>query len=172
MVIGQAVGIFGFGASAHIVIQIIRHQCPETDVFVFTRGKSHQQLALELGAVWAGGPDDEPGRKVDRAFDFTPVGETVGRALAQLRKGGRLVINAIRKTTAVDGLDYARHLWHEKEIKSVANVTRQDAAEFLPLAARIPIRPVVEEFALEAVNDALIRLKCSEITGAAVLKIL
>ncbi len=167
---GQTVGLFGFGASAHIVIQLIRHQFPNSDVFVFTRGDAHKELARELGAAWAGSATEEPPARLDRAIDFTPVGETVRQALSVLNKGGRVVINAIRKVSPVPELVYDRYLWDEKEIKSVANVTRRDATEFLPLAAEIPLRPTVEEVAPETVNQTLLRLKEGKLKAAAALR--
>ncbi len=166
---GQKIGLFGFGASAHIVIQVVRHLYPDSSVFVFTRSRSHQNLALDLGAEWAGSPNQTPPARIHRAMDFTPVGQTVPVALSVLEKGGRLVINAIRKITSIPEFDYAERLWGEREIKSVANVTRADAEQFLPLAARIPIRPTVETFAFQVVNDALMKLKHSQVCGAAVL---
>ena len=135
---GQTLGLFGFGASAHIVIQVAKYWGCE--VFVFTRGEDHRKLARKLGASWAGGPEDEPPRKLHCAIDFTPVGETVPHALKVLEKGGRLVLAVIRKRNPIPPLDYARLLWDEKEIKSVANITRRDAREFLPLAAS-PLKP-------------------------------
>lgn len=168
---GDVVGLFGFGASAHIVIQILKHKYPENNVFVFTRGESHKRLAEELGAHWCGGSDDKPPALIDKAIDFTPVGETVLRALSVSNRGGRIIINSIRKRTPVPELEYGRHLWHEREIKSVANVTRRDALEFLPLAAEIPIRPKVERFELEQANDVLAGLKQGKIDGAAVFEI-
>jgi len=165
---GQTLGLFGFGASAHIVIQIARHRGCE--VFVFTRSREHQDLARRLGASWAGSPGEEPPRKIQCAIDFTPVGETVPLALEVLEKGGRLVMAVIRKRTLVPALDYAKLLWDEKEMKSVANITRKDAREFLPLAAEIPVIPEVQEFGLEEANQALLLLKQGKIRGAAVLK--
>jgi len=166
---GQTLGLFGFGASAHIVIQLARYQ--GCNVFVFTRSAEHRRLALALGAEWAGGSTDSPPGKVHCAIDFTPVGETVPDALRVLQKGGRLVIAVIRKRTPIPALDYAGLLWEEKEIKSVANITRRDIREFLPLAAKIPIIPEVQEFPLAAANEALLQLKQGKIQGAAVLKI-
>ncbi len=168
---GDVVGLYGFGASAHIVIQVLRHSYPASPVFVFTRSSAHRELAAQLGAEWTGGPDDEPPAKLNKAIDFTPVGETVKLALAASDKGATVVINAIRKTTPLPELDYAEHLWHEREIKSVANVTAQDAAEFLPLAAEIPIKCCVQEFGLAQANDVLLKLKNSKIKGAAILRI-
>ena len=165
---GQTLGLFGFGASAHIVIQIARYWGNE--VFVFTRSKAHRELANKLGAAWAGQAEDDPPEKVDRAIDFTPVGETVPDALRTLEKGGRLVIAVIRKRNPIPELDYAGLMWDEKEIKSVANIARRDAQDFLPLAAEIPITPEVQEFKLEEANEALIELKKGKIQGAAVLR--
>ncbi len=166
---GQTIGLFGFGASAHIVIQIVRHQFPDSDVFVFTRSAPHQDLARRLGAAWTGTAHDRPPAKLDKAIDFTPVGEAVRDALATLNRGGRLVINAIRKTTPVPELAYDTYLWDEKEIKSVANVTGRDGAEFLPLAAEIGIRPTVEPFAPSQANQALALLKDGKLKAAGVL---
>ncbi len=168
---GQTIGLFGFGASAHIVIQIIKYKFPNSPVFVFTKTAEHAKLAESLGAAWTGHSGDQPPAKLNKAMDFTPVGECVRDALAVLDRGGRLVINAIRKETAVPQLDYARYLWLEREIKSVANVTRADAEQFLPLAAQIPIVPTIEEFDLAEANEVLIRLKHSKLRAAAVLKV-
>jgi alcohol dehydrogenase, propanol-preferring len=165
---GETLGLFGFGASAHIVIQVARHWGCE--VFVFTRTGEHQTLARRLGAAWAGKPEDQPPGKLHCAIDFTPVGETVPAALRVLEKGGRLVMAVIRKRTPVPPMDYAELLWHEKEIKSVANITRADAQEFLPLAARIPVIPHVVEFGLEQANQVLLHVKQGNIQGAAVLR--
>ena len=165
---GQTLGLFGFGASAHIVLQVARYW--GCQVFVFTRSAEHRALAQRLGAAWTGTAEDAPPQKVNCAIDFTPVGETVPYALRVLEKGGRLVIAVIRKRTPIPPLDYARLLWDEKEIKSVANITRKDAQDFLPLAAEIPIIPEVQEFKLEEANEALILLKQGQIQGAAVLR--
>jgi len=165
---GQTLGLFGFGASAHIVLQVARYW--GCQVFVFTRSEEHRTLAQRLGAAWTGTAEDAPPQKVNCAIDFTPVGETVPYALRVLEKGGRLVIAVIRKRTPIPPLDYARLLWDEKEIKSVANITRKDAQDFLPLAAEIPIIPEVQEFKLEEANEALILLKQGQIQGAAVLR--
>lgn len=166
---GQTLGLFGFGASAHIVIQVARYwACP---VYVFTRSQEHRDLALKLGATWTGRAEDEPPQKVNCAIDFTPVGETVPDALRVLEKGGRLLMAVIRKRNPIPSLDYARSLWDEKEIKSAANVTRNDAQDFLRLAAEIPIIPEVQEFKLEEANEALALLKQGKIQGAAVLRV-
>ena len=171
---GKILGLYGFGASAHIVIQIAKYKYPNCHVFIFSRPgqKEHQDLARKLGADWTGVTGDTPPARLNCAIDFTPVGVPVREALRNLEKGGRLVINAIRKTTPIPELDYAEHLWHEKEIKSVANVTRRDAQEFLPLAAEIPIVPEIQEFRLEQANEALILLNQGKIRGAGVLSIL
>ncbi|MBM4276477.1 MAG: zinc-dependent alcohol dehydrogenase family protein [Deltaproteobacteria bacterium] len=166
---GQTLGLFGFGASAHIVIQVAKHWGCE--VFVFTRGKEHQHLARRLGASWVGGPQDQPPQKLHCAIDFTPVGETVPYALQLLEKGGRLVMAVIRKRNPIPPLDYSKHLWDEKEIKSVANITRKDAEDFLSLAAEIPIVPEVQEFELTEANKALLLLKQGKIQGSGVLRV-
>ena len=166
---GQTLGLFGFGASAHIVIQVAKYWGCE--VYVFTRSEEHRKLAKKLGAAWAGGPEDEPPKRLNGAIDFTPVGETVPQALRILEKGGRLVLAVIRKRNPIPPLDYAHHLWDEKEIKSVANITRRDLQDFLPLAAEIPILPEVEEFKLEDANRVLVLLKQGKIQGAGVLEI-
>ncbi|MHC4121412.1 MAG: zinc-dependent alcohol dehydrogenase family protein [Planctomycetota bacterium] len=168
---GQTIGLFGFGASAHIVIQIVRYKFPTSPVFVFTRGAEHRELAESLGAAWVGSPAEQPPERIARAIDFTPVGESVRNALSVMEKGGRLVINAIRKRNPVPQLDYAEHLWLEKEIKSVANVTRRDAEQFLPLAAQVPIACHVQQFDLGQANEALMSLKQAGIRGAAVLSV-
>lgn len=168
---GQIIGLYGFGASAHIVIQIIKHKFPNSPVFVFTKTAEHAEHAKTLGAAWTGRSGDQPPEKLNRAMDFTPVGECVRDALAVLERGGRLIINAIRKQTPVPALNYAEYLWLEREIKSVANVTRADAEEFLPLAAQIPIVPTIEEFALEQANEVLLSIKHSKIRAAAVLRV-
>jgi propanol-preferring alcohol dehydrogenase len=174
---GQVLGLFGFGASAHILIQLAKHKYPNSQVFVFTRAgqQGHQEMAKELGADWVGATGDEAPAPLHAAIDFTPAWTPIVEAMRVLRPGGRLVINAIRKEDrdkdALLQLDYATHLWREKEIKTTANVTRQDAREFLPLAAEIPIRPQVEEFPLEQANEALLLVKQGKTQGAAVLRI-
>jgi len=167
---GQVLGLFGFGASAHIVIQTANHWGCE--VFVFTRGVEHQSLARRLGASWVGGPESQPPHKLHCAIDFTPVGETVPRALQLLEKGGRLVLAVIRKRNPIPPLDYSQHLWDEKEIKSVANITRKDAEDFLSLAAEVPIIPEVQEFELVEANQALLLLKQGKIQGSGVLRVM
>ncbi len=174
---GQILGLFGFGASAHIVIQIAKHRYSNCKVFVFTRPrqKEHQDLAEKLGADWVGVTGDTPPGKLNCAIDFTPAWKPVVEAMRVLEKGGRLVINAIRKEEkdkeTLLKLDYPNHLWLEKEIKSAANITKKDAEDFLPLAAEIPIVPEIQEFRLQEANEALILLKHGKIQGAGVLKI-
>jgi alcohol dehydrogenase, propanol-preferring len=170
---GGNLGLYGFGASAHLVIQIARYKFPNSKVFVFTRqkGDAPALLAREMGADWIGVNGEASPEKLHCAIDTTPVGNTVREALKNLAKGGRLVINLIRKETPVPELDYTEQLWLEKEVKSVANITRQDVQEFLPLAAEIPIRPEVTEFRLEEANQALLQLKQGKYRGAGVLKI-
>jgi len=172
---GQNLGLTGFGASAHIVLKMARHQYPNSKVFVFARSEKERAFAKELGAVWTGDTEEESPEKLDCIIDTTPVWKPVVEALKNLEPGGRLVINAIRKEE-VDKeyllrLDYPTHLWLEKEIKSVANVARRDVREFLALAAEIPIKPEVQEFALEEANEALVELKTRKIRGAKVLRI-
>jgi propanol-preferring alcohol dehydrogenase len=174
---GQVLGLFGFGASAHIVIQIVKYKYKNSKVFVFTRSgqKDHQALAVKLGADWAGTTGEIPPEKINCAIDFTPAWKPIVEALNVLERGGRIVINAIRKESkdqdSLLQLDYSSHLWLEKEIKSTANITRRDAEEFLPLAAEIPIIPEVREFTLENANEVLNLLKQGKIQGAGVLKI-
>jgi len=168
---GQKIGLFGFGASAHIVIQIIKYKFPHSPVYAFTKTAGHAELAKSLGAVWTGRSGDRPPEKLNKIMDFTPVGECVRDALSVLERGGRLIINAIRKETPVPPLEYEKYLWLEKEIKSVANVTRRDAEEFLPLAAQIPITPTIEEFPLSQANEVLRSIKHSRLRAAAVLKV-
>ncbi len=165
---GQSLGLFGFGASAHIVIQVAKYWGCE--LFVFTRSEEHRNLAKKLGAAWTGKTEDDSPQRLNCVIDFTPVGETVPSALRVLEKGGRLVMAVIRKRNPIPPLDYAQLLWDEKEIKSVANITRKDVEDFLPLAAEIPIIPEVQEFKLEEANEALVLLKQGKIQGAAVLR--
>lgn len=170
---GENLGLTGFGASGHLVMKMARYKYPNTKVFVFARSKSEREFAKELGATWTGTTEEESPEKMSAIIDTTPAWKPVVEALRNLEKGGRLVINAIRKEDAdkecLLGLDYSRHLWNEKEIKSVANVTRRDVGEFLELAALIPIKPEVQKFPLDAANRALIELKEGRIRGAKVL---
>lgn len=170
---GQRLGLTGFGASAHLVLKMVRHQYARSEVFVFARSPKEQSFAKELGAVWAGDTDDPAPAKLDCIIDTTPVWKPVVEALNNLKSGGRLVINAIRKEEVdkdyLMRLDYPAHLWLEKEIKSVANVATRDLREFIDLAAQIHIKPTVQEFGLEAANQALMELKERKIRGAKVL---
>jgi len=172
---GQTLALIGFGASAHLVIQMARHRYPDSKILVFARTEKERTLACKLGAFWAGDLEEDPPEKPDCAIDTTPVWKPIVEGLKILEKGGRLVINAIRKEDldkdSLLRLDYARHLWLEKEIKTVANVARRDVDEFLKLAAHIPIRPEVEEFRLDQANQALRELKQRKIRGAKVLRI-
>ena len=172
---GQNLGLTGFGASAHLVLKMARHKYPKSNVFVFARSEKERDFAKELGAVWAGGTEEESPEKLDCMIDTTPAWKPIVEALKNLEGGGRLVINAIRKEDRdkeyLVNLDYPTHLWLEKEIKSVANVARRDISEFLELAAQIPIKPEVEEFTLEDANKALMELKERKIRGAKVLRI-
>ena len=172
---GEALGLTGFGASAHLVLQIVRHRYPATRVHVFARSEGERRFARELGAAWAGGSGEEPPEKLAAIIDTTPAWQPVVEALKNLEPAGRLVINAIRKEerdkAALLGLDYPSQLWMEKEIKSVANVARSDVREFLAEAAATPIRPEVQEFPLAAANQALRELKERRIRGAKVLRI-
>jgi propanol-preferring alcohol dehydrogenase len=170
---GERLGLTGFGASAHIVLKMVRHRYPSSDVFVFARSEKEREFALELGAAWAGDTADESPQKLDSIIDTTPAWGPIVEALGNLEPGGRLVINAIRKEESdkdcLLGLDYPSHLWMEKEIKSVANVARRDVAEFLELAAEMRLVPEVQEFALEEANQALVELKMRKIRGAKTL---
>ncbi len=170
---GDAVGLTGFGASAHLVLKMINTEFPDARVHVFARNPKERAFARELGALWAGSMEEMAPEPLNSVIDTTPVWRSVVAALKNLAPGGRLVINAIRKEDvdkhALLELDYPSHLWMEKEIKSVANVARKDVTEFLDLAAKIPIRPEVEMFELDRANQALIELKQGRIRGAKVL---
>jgi len=172
---GQNLGLTGFGASAHLVLKMVEYQHSDIKVFVFARSEKERDFALELGAVWAGDTGDNAPEMLDGIIDTTPAWKPVVEALNNLRPGGRLVINAIRKEDRDKDyllkLNYHEHLWMEKEIKSVANVARNDVSEFIKLAAQIPIIPEIEEYPLESANEALMELKDRKIRGAKVLKI-
>jgi len=172
---GQPLGLTGFGGSAHLVLQMSRHLYPNSPVYVFARDAEARTFALALGAAWAGETDARPPRSCRAIIDTTPAWKPVVAALNNLAPGGRLVINAIRKEDTdkaeLLALSYHEHLWQEKEIKSVANVTRRDLAEFLPLAATIPIRPEIQTYSLEQANQALVELRRGRVRGAKVLLI-
>lgn len=165
---GERLGLFGFGQSAHIVIQIARYW--NCEVFVFTRSKEHQQLAKKLGAIWVGTVDEKPPTEVDRAILFAPAGRLVHNALQVLRKGGTLSIGAIY-LTLIPEMDYSRLLYGEKTVRSVTASTRKDAEALLKLAGEIPIKTEVQTFPLEKANQALQLLKQGTIRGAGVLEI-
>jgi propanol-preferring alcohol dehydrogenase len=171
---GQRLGLTGFGASGHLVLSMVKYKYPDTDVFVFARNIEEREFALDLGAVWAGDIREHAPHKLDCIIDTTPAWMPIVEALANLDAGGRLVINAIRKEGDKESLlklDYPQHLWLEKEVKSVANITRQDVIEFLDLAAEMKLKPEIQIYALEQANEALVELKQGKIRGAKVLKI-
>lgn len=172
---GQNLGLTGFGASAHLVLKMARSLFPHSHFFVFARSKNERAFAREIGAVWAGDITDTAPGKLHAIIDTTPAWKPVVEAMNNLVPGGRLIINAIRKEqTDRDYLltfDYPRHLWMEKEIKSVANVTRRDVTEFLALAANIPLTPAVQVYPFEKANRALYELKEGIVRGAKVLRI-
>jgi propanol-preferring alcohol dehydrogenase len=172
---GARLGLTGFGASGHLVLKMVRHRYPNSPIHVFARSEGERDFALGMGAAWAGEAGDIPPEELDAIIDTTPVWKPVVEALSCLAPGGRLVVNAIRKEDVdqdyLSHIDYERDLWMEKEIKSVANVTREDVRAFLELAAEIPIKPDVETFALDNANRALVELKRRRIRGAKVLTI-
>jgi propanol-preferring alcohol dehydrogenase len=163
---GDRVGLFGFGASAHLAISVLRSWgCP---VYVSTRGSSHRKLAASLGAEWVGAEIEKPPVSLDRAITFAPSGDVVVAALASLRKGGVVAINAIH-LDRIPQFDYDSLLWGERQIRSVANMTRSDARDFLDIAARIGLRPKATAFPLDQANEALLAIKKDAIDGAAVI---
>ncbi len=172
---GEVLGLTGFGGSGHLVLQMARHLFPDSRIYVFARSEHERRFALELGANWSGDTDEAPPAAPNAIIDTTPAWQPVIAALTCLRPGGRLVINAIRKEDAdrerLADLRYEDHLWLEKEIKTVANVTHRDLAEFLPLAAAVPLRVATETYPLEAANEALNELRRGHLRGAKVLKI-
>ena len=172
---GQRLGLTGFGASGHLVLQMARHLLPDSPVFVFARSARERAFALELGADWAGDTTDRPGAMLDAIIDTTPAWLPVMAAMEALAPGGRLVINAIRKEAGdrdrLLELDYDRHLWREKTLTTVANVTRNDVRACLELAAAVPLRPSVTPFPLRQANRALAELRQGHVRGAKVLVI-
>ena len=172
---GDTLGLTGFGASAHLVLQLARQMLPHSQLFVFARDPAQQAFARQLGADWAGATTDRAPAALHAIIDTTPAWHPVIEALSNLRPGGRLVINAIRKEehdkNCLADLSYHEHLWLEKEIKTVANITHHDIAEFLPIAARIPLRPEVRTYPLEHANEALMELRRGGGRGAHVLTI-
>ncbi len=170
---GQNLGLMGFGGSNHLVLKMAEHKFPNARVFVFSRNPSEREFALSLGAAWAGAIDQSPLEGLNAVIDTTPVWGPVSEALKVLSPGGRLVINAIRKEESdkevLSRLDYPSQLWMEKEIKSVANVTRADVREFMQLAAEAGIKPEFQEYELKDANQALLEMKQGKIRGAKVL---
>jgi propanol-preferring alcohol dehydrogenase len=170
---GQTLGLTGFGASAHLVLKMVRFKYPDTEVYVFARSEEERNFARQIGAVWTGDTTDISPVNLDSIIDTTPVWKPVVEALNNLAPGGRLVINAIRKESIdIDYLmkmDYSKHLWMEKEIKSVANVERNDVSEFLKIASEIPIKPEIQKYSLKEANKALLEIKQRKIKGAKVL---
>ncbi len=164
---GQRLGLYGFGASAHLMLQVALHWGCE--VFVFTRSEHHRQLARSLGAAWAGGAEDDPGVLMDSSIIFAPAGRLVPLALQRLDRGGTLALGGIHMSP-IPEMPYDL-LWHERTIQSVANSTRQDVTDFLQVAAAVPVKTEVELFPLDQANEVLLRLKRSQINGAAVLQI-
>jgi alcohol dehydrogenase, propanol-preferring len=165
---GGRLGLYGFGASAHVAIQIAKHW--GCRVYVFTRSEEHRRLAKKLGSSWTGLAQDDPPSKLDAAIIFAPAGDLYPEALRVLDRGGTVVSAGIYMSP-VPGIDYNRLLYHERTMTSVANATREDGEELLKVAAAIPIRPTVQVFRLEEANDALRRLRAGKVTGAAVLRI-
>jgi len=170
---GRTLGLTGFGASGHLVLKMAKSLFPDSKILVFARSAEEQSFARSLGVFWAGDSGDAPPLKANAIIDTTPVWNPIVQSLSQLKPGGRLVINAIRKEATDKNvlltLDYPKHLWMEKEIKSVANIARQDVEDFLALASRIPIRPEVEVYPFEEANRALHDLKNKHVKGAKVL---
>jgi propanol-preferring alcohol dehydrogenase len=170
---GEALGFMGFGASAHLMLQLARHMYPHSRLCVFARDAAQRQFALTLGADWAGATQERSPFELDAIVDTTPAWLPVVEALANLAPGGRLVINAIRKESddkhLLGSISYRRQLWLEREIKTVANVTRFDIAAFLPLAAGVPLLPEVTCYPLHQANRALLDLRFGQSRGAKVL---
>jgi propanol-preferring alcohol dehydrogenase len=163
---GDRVGLFGFGASAHLAIAVLHSW--KCEVYVSTRGASHRQLAESLGATWVGSENDKPPVALDRAVTFAPSGDVVIAALSSLRKGGVVAINAVH-LDRIPEFDYDRLLWGERQIRSVANMTRADARDFLKIAADIRLQPKVTVFTLDQANEALAAVRNDAINGAAVI---
>ncbi|MBI5402223.1 MAG: zinc-dependent alcohol dehydrogenase family protein [Ignavibacteriae bacterium] len=172
---GQSFGLTGFGASAHLVLKMVKHKYPDSKVFVFARSEKEREFAVQLGADWIGNTTDESPEKLNSIVDTTPVWMPVVEGLKNLKPNGRLVINAIRKEDIDKNyllkIDYPEHLWMEKEIKTVANVSASDISEFLQLAAELNLKPDYQEYALEEANIALMELKQRKIKGAKVIKL-
>jgi propanol-preferring alcohol dehydrogenase len=171
---GDSLGLTGFGGSAHLVLKMVKFRYPNTEIFVFARNPGEREFAMELGAVWAGDTDEESPVRLRSIIDTTPVWKPVVEAMKNLAPEGRLVINAIRKED-IDKeyllrINYPEYLWMEREIKSVANVSRRDIAEFLELAGEMKIEPEINEYSLEDANRALSELRRGSVRGAKVLR--
>jgi len=163
---GERVGLFGFGASAHLTIAVLRSW--DCEVYVSTRGESHRRLATSLGALWVGSDREKPPVELDRAITFAPSGDVVVSALASLRKGGVVAINAIH-LDRIPEFDYDHLLWGERQLRSVANMTRSDARDFLKIASDLNLQPRVRTFPLDQANEALALVKSDAVDGAAVI---
>lgn len=172
---GEILGLTGFGASGHLILQTARYLFPRSPVYVFARSPAERKFAIELGATWAGSTVDDPPELLHAIIDTTPAWRPVLSALKCLRPGGRLVINAIRKEdgdkSLMAGIDYTEHLWQEKELKTVANVTSNDIKTFLEIAAAAGIRPEIEVYPFDRANKALLDLHAGHVRGAKVLAI-
>jgi len=172
---GKRIGLTGFGASGHLVLKLVKYKYPNSEIYVFARSKKERIFALQLGANWAGDTTDIPPKLLDCIIDTTPVWKPIFYAMECLKPGGRLVINAIRKENIDQDyllkLDYPKHLWMEKEIKSVANVASSDVKEFIKIAAKMPFKPEVENYPFKKANEALMDIKNRKIKGAKVLMI-
>jgi propanol-preferring alcohol dehydrogenase len=168
---GETLGLSGFGASA--LLKMAVHRYPNSDIYVFTRNQKEQDFARSLGATWSGDIDDTPPTLMNSIIDTTPVWKPIVNGLENLKPGGRLIINAIRKENIDHDrlleLDYSNHIWMEKEIKSVANVTRTDIIQFLDLAVKANIKPETQTYHLAEANQALVELKNRKVHGAKVL---
>ncbi|MDX1640975.1 MAG: zinc-dependent alcohol dehydrogenase family protein [Balneolaceae bacterium] len=172
---GKRLGLTGFGASGHLVLRMVKYLYPKSEIYVFARNPNEREFALELGAVWAGDTEETAPEPLHAIIDTTPVWKPDVEALRNLAPGGRLVINAIRKENSdiyyLEKIDYSTHLWMEKEIKSVANVTRNDVQMMLKIAAEAGIKPDVQLFPLEEANEAIMEIKQGKIKGGKVLTI-
>jgi alcohol dehydrogenase, propanol-preferring len=172
---GQSLGLMGFGGSNHLVLKLAKYKFPNSNIFVFSRNQEEREFASSLGAAWAGTIDQSPLEELDSVIDTTPVWGPVSEALKRIKPGGRVVVNAIRKEEVdkevLMKLDYPSQLWMEKEIKSVANVTRADVREFLQVAAEANIKPEFQEYELKDANQALVEMKQGKIRGSKVLRI-
>lgn len=171
---GQSLGLMGFGGSNHLVLKLAKHKFPKSNIFVFSRNPEELEFALSLGADWAGTIEQNPLEALDSVIDTTPVWGPVTEALKRIKPGGRVVVNAIRKEESDKAvlmkLDYLSQLWMEKEVKSVANVTRADVREFLQIAAEANIKPEFQEYELKDANQALVEMKQGKIRGSKVLR--